>query len=148
VHLYDIDSRVLTHVADTLPRLWKGTIAPRVEVHVTDITQGMGRTLLDWSRFHLDERWPTVPASTYFQDAVRSEGHMVRPHHEAAEGSLPLVISEMAVSSTGLGVFWELYESAACSSQRITPEFVNQVERVYNTCVVRAHLRWIRRLLQ
>jgi hypothetical protein len=28
------------------------------------------------------------------------------------------------------------------------PEFVNQVERVYNTCVARAHLRWIRRLLQ
>ena len=86
--------------------------------------------------------------AAYFEDAVQTDGHRAGKPHAAAEGSLPLVISEMAVSSTGLGVFWELYESAACSSLGITPEFVNQVERVYNTCVVRAHLRWIRRLLQ
>ena len=149
VHLYDIDPRVLTHVADALPRLWNRTIAPRVQVHVTDITQGMGRALLDWSRFLLDGRKPpTAPTAAYFEGAVRTDGHMAGRRHEAAEGSLPLVISEMAVSSTGLGVFWELYESAACSSLGITPEFINQVERVYNTCIVRAHLRWIRRLLQ
>jgi hypothetical protein len=89
-----------------------------------------------------------VPAAAYFEAAVRTDRHRAGKHQEAAEGLLPLIISEMAVSSTGLGVFWELYESAACSSLGITPEFVNQVEQVYNTCVVRAHLRWMRRLLQ
>jgi hypothetical protein len=91
---------------------------------------------------------PKVPRAGSFEAAVRTDRHRADKHHEAAEGLLPLVISEMAVSSTGLGVFWELYESAACSSLGITREFVNQAERVYNTCVVRAHLRWIRRLLR
>jgi hypothetical protein len=149
VHLYDIDPRVLTHVADALPRLWNRTTAPRVEVHVTDMTRGMGRALLDWSRCLLaGKQPPTVPTAAYFEGAVRTEVHMAGERPEAAKGTLPLVISEMAVSSTGLGVFWELYESVACSSRGITPEFINQVERVYNTCVARAHLRWIRRRIQ
>jgi hypothetical protein len=149
IHLYDIDPRVLDSVAIAIPQVWGRDNTPLVKIHPIDITFGMGHALLDWSRSTVARVIPlAVPDAEYFEYAAIESDLAFHAGPEQSGGEqLSLVISEMAVSATGLGVFWELYEDPAWRSLGITPGFVNLVEQVFNTCVARQHFAWIRRLL-